>query len=37
MDYYGLEVHKQYSVYVRMAAAGRVVEEGRIANHWCGC
>lgn len=32
LDYYGLDVHKQYSVYVRTDEAGRVVEEGRIAN-----
>lgn len=32
MDYYGIDVHKKYSVFVRMDEAGKVIEEGRIAN-----
>lgn len=32
MDYYGVDVHKKYSVFARMDEKGRVVAEGRIAN-----
>ncbi|MFQ5875700.1 MAG: transposase, partial [Dehalococcoidia bacterium] len=32
MDYYGMDIHKKYSVFVRMDEGGRVLAEGRIAN-----
>ena len=32
MDYYGVDIHKKYSVYARMDEKGRVLSEGRIDN-----
>lgn len=32
MDYYGLDVHKKYTVYVRMDQDGQILDRGRIAN-----
>lgn len=32
MEYYGLDVHKRYTVYTRLDAAGRLRGQGRIAN-----
>ncbi len=32
MDYYGVDVHKKYSVFARMDQWGKVVAEGRISN-----
>lgn len=32
MNYYGIDVHKKYSVFARMDERGKVLEEGRIDN-----
>lgn len=32
MDYYGVDIHKKYSVYARVDEKGRVLSEGRIDN-----
>jgi hypothetical protein len=32
MDYYGMDIHKRYSVFTCLDERGRVVRRGRVAN-----
>ena len=32
MDYYGIDVHKRYSVFTCLDERGQVVRRGRVAN-----
>jgi len=34
MNYYGIDIHKKYSVYTVVNEAGTILDQGRIENNW---